>query len=84
MAYRVAYEHLDRIAAIVSLAGATQGGDRPPPTAPVNVLQIHGTDDDVIECGDGEIRERREAGSRSGPSPPGHTPGRSPTALHPS
>jgi polyhydroxybutyrate depolymerase len=49
MSFRMAYEHPDRIAAIASLAGATEGGERPPPSAPVHVLQIHGTDDTVIE-----------------------------------
>jgi polyhydroxybutyrate depolymerase len=49
MAYRMACEHADRIAAIVSLAGAM-----PPenaqckPTRPVSVLQIHGTADDTV------------------------------------
>jgi polyhydroxybutyrate depolymerase len=49
MSYRMAYEHPETIAAIASLAGATEGGQRPPPGAPVHVLQIHGTDDAVIE-----------------------------------
>jgi polyhydroxybutyrate depolymerase len=49
MSYRMAYEHPETIAAIASLAGATEGGQRPPPAAPVHVLQIHGTDDGVIE-----------------------------------
>lgn len=53
MSYRMAYEHPDRIAAIASLAGATEGGDRPPPPVPVHVLQIHGTDDRVIEYAGG-------------------------------
>ena len=65
MAYRVAYEHPERIAAVVSLAGATQAGERPPPAAPVNVLQIHGTADDVIEYGGGEIEDRRYPGARA-------------------
>ncbi len=49
MSHRLACEIGDRIAAIASLAGATW--DDPadcPAAAPVNVLQIHGTDDDTI------------------------------------
>jgi len=65
MSYRIAYEHPDRIAAIVSLAGATQGGQRPAPAGPVNVLQIHGTADGVIEYGGGEISETRYPGARA-------------------
>ncbi len=54
MSYRMAYEHPATIAAIASLAGATEGdGERPPPDASVHVLQIHGTDDSVIEYGGG-------------------------------
>lgn len=55
MSYRMAYEHPGTIAAIASLAGATEGGDRPPPNAPVHVLQIHGTDDRVIEYAGGSF-----------------------------
>ncbi len=55
MSYRIAYEHPDRIAAIVSLAGATAAGPRPAPGAPVNVLQIHGTDDRTIAYAGGAL-----------------------------
>lgn len=49
MAHRLACEHADRIAAVASLAGATfNDPDDCLPTEPVNVLQIHGTDDTVI------------------------------------
>lgn len=50
MSYRMACEHADRIAAIVSLAGATflDAADCAP-SEPVSVLQIHGTDDGTIE-----------------------------------
>jgi polyhydroxybutyrate depolymerase len=65
MSYRMAYEHPERIAAIASLAGAAQGGQRPAPAAPVNILQIHGTADDVIEYGGGEIGEARYPGARA-------------------
>jgi len=65
MSYRVAYEHPDRIAAIASLAGAAQAGQSTPPASPVNVLQIHGTADEVILYGGGEIAENRYPGARA-------------------
>jgi polyhydroxybutyrate depolymerase len=52
MSHRMACEHADRIAAIASLAGAAF--DDPADcaaTEPVNVLQIHGTADTVIQFG---------------------------------
>lgn len=50
MSYRMACDHADRIAAIVSLAGATYlDAARCAPSEPVNVLQIHGTDDGTID-----------------------------------
>jgi polyhydroxybutyrate depolymerase len=59
MAYRMAYEHSDVIAGIVSLAGAAELQDRDPPPFPVHVLQIHGTDDGTIAYNGGEIRDHR-------------------------
>jgi len=56
MSYRIAYEHSDAVAAIVSLAGANHIEDRDPPPYPVHVLQIHGTDDGTIDYRGGEIR----------------------------
>jgi len=53
MSYRMAYEHPGTVAAIASLAGATERAERTAPEAPVHVLQIHGTDDQVIEYGGG-------------------------------
>lgn len=56
MAYRVACDVSDRVAAIVSLAGATW--DDPEacnPAEPVHVLQIHGTNDDSILYEGGNI-----------------------------
>ncbi|MCZ6682976.1 MAG: prolyl oligopeptidase family serine peptidase [Planctomycetota bacterium] len=49
MSYRMACEHPETIASIVSMAGATflDAGDCAP-SEPVHVLQIHGTADDVI------------------------------------
>ena len=50
MSYRMACDHADRIAAIVSLAGATfLDTAQCAPSEPVNVLQIHGTDDRTIQ-----------------------------------
>ncbi len=46
MSYRMACDHADRIAALVSIAGATwQDSARCKPQAPVSVLQVHGTAD---------------------------------------
>jgi polyhydroxybutyrate depolymerase len=56
MSYRMACEHADTIAAIVSLAGATYlDTDECDPTEPVSVLQIHGTADDTIAFDGGSI-----------------------------
>lgn len=54
MAYRMACDHADRIAAIISLAGATfidPGACKPSST--VSVLQIHGELDDAVEYAGG-------------------------------
>ena len=49
MAHRMACNQSDRIAAVVSLAGATYSNPKScKPTSPVSVLQIHGTNDAVI------------------------------------
>jgi polyhydroxybutyrate depolymerase len=49
MAHHMACRQSDRIAAIVSLAGATYSNTRScKPTSPVSVLQIHGSKDAVI------------------------------------
>lgn len=54
MAYRMACEHADAIAAIGSLAGATYLNEsRCAPSRPVHVLQVHGTSDTVIRYGGG-------------------------------
>ena len=56
MSYRMACEHADTIAAIVSLAGATYlDTDECDPTEPVSVLQIHGTADGTIAFDGGSI-----------------------------
>jgi polyhydroxybutyrate depolymerase len=49
MSYRMACDHADQIAAIASLAGAMwEDPSKCKPTAPVSVLEIHGTGDVVI------------------------------------
>ncbi|MFG0325967.1 MAG: GC-type dockerin domain-anchored protein [Phycisphaerales bacterium JB037] len=57
MAYRMACDHSDLIASIVSLAGAMPDDSDPPCAAhnPVSVLQIHGTADSVINYFGGTI-----------------------------
>lgn len=65
MSYRMAYEHADTIAAIISLAGASHAGNLPAPAAPVNVLQIHGTADATIAYQGGDIRDNRYPGARA-------------------
>lgn len=61
MSYRMAYDHSDVVAAIVSLAGANHLDPRDPPPYPVHVLQIHGTDDTVIGYRGGEFNGNRHA-----------------------
>jgi polyhydroxybutyrate depolymerase len=56
MSYRVACDHADVVAAIVSLAGATYADDADcHPTAAVSVLEIHGTADDAVAFGGGSV-----------------------------
>lgn len=56
MAYRMACDHADTIAAIVSLAGATYSdATECAPSNPVSVLQIHGTADGVIRYQGGQF-----------------------------
>jgi polyhydroxybutyrate depolymerase len=56
MSYRMACVHADQVAAIVSLAGATFATPADcAPSSPVGILQIHGTDDNVIAFKGGTI-----------------------------
>ncbi len=64
MAYRMAHEHGDAIAAIASLAGADQTRPRPEPPEPVHVLQIHGTADTAIPYEGGSFRDEALPGAR--------------------
>ncbi len=62
MAHRLACDHADVITAIGSLAGGTYvDASRCQPSRPVHVLQIHGTNDQII---------RYEGGSALNESPP--------------
>jgi len=56
MSYRMACDHADTVAAMVSLAGATYlDGNDCAPVLPVHTLQIHGTADQVIQYNGGCI-----------------------------
>ncbi len=56
MSYRMACEHADRVAAIVSVSGATFADVAAcAPSEPVSVLQVHGTSDVVISFTGGSI-----------------------------
>jgi polyhydroxybutyrate depolymerase len=70
MSYRMACDHADLIAAIVSLAGETfaNPGDCRP-SAPLAVLQIQGTADDVVAFDGGTIEGIGAPGRRMAPYP---------------
>ncbi len=58
MAYRMACDAADRVAAVASLAGATFADEaRCGATTAVSVLQLHGTLDTVIQFGGGDISD---------------------------
>ncbi len=64
MAYRMACDHADTIAALVSLAGATYADPRKcSPSVPVATLEIHGTADDTIPYRGGKILGHRYPGA---------------------
>jgi polyhydroxybutyrate depolymerase len=55
MSYRMACDHADKIAAIVSFAGATWlDAARCKPSQPVSVLEIHGTADEDVPFDGGQ------------------------------
>lgn len=64
MAHRLAHDHSGTFAAIVSLAGADQSVERPTPSHPVHVLQIHGNADTAIAYDGGEIQSSAYPGAR--------------------
>jgi len=56
MSYRMACDHADRVAAIVSLAGETFADDADcKATTPVSVLQIQGTADETVPYDGGDL-----------------------------
>jgi polyhydroxybutyrate depolymerase len=56
MAYRLACDRADLVAAVVSVAGATWSDETAcDPSQPVSVLQIHGTDDEVVRYAGGRF-----------------------------
>jgi polyhydroxybutyrate depolymerase len=64
MAYRMACDHADEIAALVSLEAATYADPRKcAPSAPVATLEIHGTADDTIKYDGGKILGHRYPGA---------------------
>lgn len=57
MAHRLACDHSDRIASVVSVSGADWSDHtRCQPTGPVNILEVHGTADVTIPYEGGEYR----------------------------
>ena len=66
MSHRMACDHADQIAAIASLAGAMfSDSTRCTPSAPVSVLQIHGTADDTIAYDGGQIGGHTYPGAKT-------------------
>ena len=54
MSYRIACEHSGRIASFMSFAGANyKNGGVCANASPVHVLQVHGTEDKIVEYGGG-------------------------------
>jgi len=52
LAYRLACDHADKIAAIVSIGGAAPA--KCAPSSPVAVLEVHGRDDEVVPLAGGK------------------------------
>jgi polyhydroxybutyrate depolymerase len=66
MAYRMACDHADVVAAIVSLEAATWNDPaRCRPSESVAVLEIHGTDDETIAYDGGTLNGHRYPGARA-------------------
>jgi len=64
MSHRMAQDHPDVIAGIASLAGAAPAEIKgPKPTNPVNILQIHGTKDSVIQFTGGNTQQMKFPGA---------------------
>ena len=64
MAYRLACDEAGVVAAIVSVAGATYADSaKCAPSAPVSVVQIHGTADDIVLYKGGDLSDWDPSGS---------------------
>jgi polyhydroxybutyrate depolymerase len=64
MCHRMAQDHPDTIAAVASLAGAAPSEIKgPTPSNPVNILQIHGTNDTVIQFEGGDTARMKFPGA---------------------
>jgi polyhydroxybutyrate depolymerase len=73
MSYRMACDHADVVAAIVSIAGAMwEDTSRCTPTSPVSVLEVHGTADAEIHY-DGGVIGPIEGGTQAATPYPGAT-----------
>jgi len=53
LAWRIACDHADKIAAIVAIGGAAPATCNP--SSPVAVLEVHGRDDEVVPIGGGTL-----------------------------
>ncbi|MGB8859345.1 MAG: PHB depolymerase family esterase [Ilumatobacteraceae bacterium] len=66
MSYRMACDHADLIAALVSISGATYlDPSACSPSQPVNVLEIHGTADEAIAYEGGTFRNEPHPGAEA-------------------
>ncbi len=67
MAYRMACDHSQRIAAIANIAGAMwQDASRCKPDEPVSVLHVHGDQDSVVEYAGGYTLKRQQGALQPG------------------
>jgi polyhydroxybutyrate depolymerase len=67
MSYRMACDHADIVSAIVSIAGATWlDTSKCTPSAPVSVLEVHGTADTMVLYGGGGGTAAPDAGTDGG------------------
>jgi polyhydroxybutyrate depolymerase len=74
MAYRLACDRSELFAAIVSLAGVTYADPADcAPSAPVSVVQIHGTADDTIRYEGGSLPDFEYASGKAPPYPGAET-----------
>ncbi len=68
MSHRMACSYADRVAAIVSIAGATYADPADcAPSEPVAILEVHGTADDVIRYEGSSLADRGVPGAASYP-----------------